>query len=126
MSDHAAILSVYRVQGVAGSNPVAPTINTKFRCCRNYRPRSKGDNQGVVQLGRTLLWGSRGRRFESCRPDQNMVLKKERTRNKVRKAKLGKYWCWICDAYLVWEGQRCANCKRKDIRKRDKKPAPTE
>jgi hypothetical protein len=30
------------------------------------KPESR---RGVAQLGSALVWGTRGRRFESCRPD---------------------------------------------------------
>ncbi len=29
--------------------------------------------RGVAQLGSALLWGSRGRRFKSCRSDQQNI-----------------------------------------------------
>jgi len=51
-------------------------------------------------------------------------LRKDRTRNKVRQAKKGKYWCWGCDQYMIWEGQKCPNCGKREMRSRDKKPAP--
>ena len=30
----------------------------------------KQKNRGVAQPGSALAWGARGRKFESCRPDQ--------------------------------------------------------
>ena len=41
---------------------------------RSFRARR---NRAVVQLGRTLEWGSRGREFESRRPDQRAPSQKE-------------------------------------------------
>ncbi len=33
-------------------------------------PRIKAHCRGVAQPGRVLAWGARGRRFDSCHPDQ--------------------------------------------------------
>ncbi len=33
------------------------------------------NNRGVAQLGRALRSGRRGRRFNSCHPDQNSTIK---------------------------------------------------
>src|SRR6266542_5617326 len=41
-----------------------------FPPCRPYNERL---GRGVAQPGSALDWGSRGRRFKSCRPDQFMV-----------------------------------------------------
>jgi hypothetical protein len=43
---------------------------SRFDCARlGRRPRGRG--RDVAQLGSALDWGSRGRRFKSCRPDQH-------------------------------------------------------
>ena len=27
--------------------------------------------------------------------------------------RLAKFWCWSCDAYLVYPGQRCPRCRHQ-------------
>jgi len=35
--------------------------------------------------------------------------------------KPGRMWCNICDAALIFPGNRCPRCKHKDATKREKK-----
>ncbi len=42
-------------------------------------------------------------------------------RNKARQPKLGKFWCFKCDAALVAPGAKCVNCGAMDTPKRLKK-----
>ena len=44
-------------------------------------------------------------------------------KNRERKTapRLGKFWCHSCDMALIYKGQKCPVCKKKDISKRRKK-----
>lgn len=42
-------------------------------------------------------------------------------REKVRKPKRGKFWCYGCDMCLVGEREKCPVCGTRNNRKRDKK-----
>ena len=42
-------------------------------------------------------------------------------RHKKQQPKKGKFWCWNCDHCLIFKGQKCPVCGKKDISKRFKK-----
>ena len=44
-----------------------------------------------------------------------------RNREKKRKPKMGKFWCYSCDAALVGEREKCPVCGQKNRIKRNKK-----
>lgn len=46
-------------------------------------------------------------------------------RSMARKARLGKAWCFGCDAYMVGDGEKCPVCGFV-WRKRDKKNEPPQ
>lgn len=58
-------------------------------------------------------------RLEGSNPSLDTSWKSNR--DKKRDPKMGKFWCWGCDAALIYEGQKCPNCGKKDMRKRNKK-----
>lgn len=41
-------------------------------------------------------------------------------RDKYTKPKLGRFWCWGCDRYLLAIGQKCPVCGTRDKTKRRK------
>ena len=43
--------------------------------------------------------------------------------NRIKKTdpKLGKFWCWACDAALIGNGSKCPNCGHKDHSKHKRK-----
>jgi ribosomal protein L40E len=47
-------------------------------------------------------------------------------RDIAKKAKLGTFWCWGCDAQIVGEYEKCPRCgyKEKAGKRRHKKPYP--
>lgn len=45
----------------------------------------------------------------------------EKNRDVKRKPKQGKFWCGVCDHYLIHEGEKCRYCNIRDKRKRNKK-----
>ena len=42
-------------------------------------------------------------------------------RQKVKSNNKGKLWCFGCDSYLVWQGQKCPVCGVRNGLKRYKK-----
>lgn len=42
-------------------------------------------------------------------------------RDRKREPKKGKFWCNVCDMFLIHKGQRCPVCKRRDLSKTNKK-----
>lgn len=39
-------------------------------------------------------------------------------RDMAREAKLGKYWCYGCDANLIGDGEKCIRCGWKPIKRK--------
>ncbi len=57
-----------------GNHPVRSSwIDRGLIGTKNRNPETQ--SRGVAQLGSALLWGSRGRRFKSCRSDRRRGLK---------------------------------------------------
>src|SRR5258708_23288504 len=71
------------------SSPANP-----FSGCKGFRPwhlcRSQ-KNRAVAQLGSALEWGSRGRGFESRRPDNASQKQNQNSRKKAQKAQKNYY-----------------------------------
>ncbi len=46
---------------------------------------------------------------------------KPKNREKKRIPKQGKHWCMVCDGALVGKGERCPNCGKKSLPRRERK-----
>ena len=60
-----------RLRIVTGTATRATT--EAFSASRTRRAKSLGAPRGVAQMVRVLVWGTRGRRFESCLPDSQPI-----------------------------------------------------
>ena len=52
---------------------------------------------------------------------QNMQITTKINRYNSLKNKKGKFWCDFCDAYLVYPGQKCPKCGKKQLKRKLKK-----
>ena len=51
---------------------------------------------------------------------------KPTNREKSRQPHSHGFWCWGCDACIVFAGQKCPVCGKKNDKQREKKLAPEE
>jgi hypothetical protein len=85
-SSPASWVKCYGSTGVSGTSSESSILSTRIRRVRLVGLRRlvlsqeiagsnpvRGTHRGVAQSGSALVWGLRGRRFESCHPDSRAV-----------------------------------------------------